>query len=285
MQLPVRRRESIVLQLRRVVRLLQFALLLCLCSVDYLWRSGLSRRSLDIHARSRWLQRWARSVGRCLRLRSTYSGAVVPRGTLLVSNHVSYLDILVIAAHQPVVFVSKAEVRHWPVLGWITARAGTLYLDRQRKTATGGAALTMRRLLEQGLVVVVFPEGTSSDGRQVLPFRSSLFAAAVEAGASVTPAALSYSLSIRSGDAEAAYWGDMTFGAHLWRLLGCDTIEATCRFGEPIHRASDRKVLALDAQTRVEALLKMSNATTLCVRPAGFVRPMGTTQAYEPDPT
>lgn len=281
----MRRRESIVLQLRRAGRLLQFALLLCLCSADYLWRTVLSRRPLDIHAKSRWLQRWARIVGGCLRLRATYSGAVDPGGTLLVSNHVSYLDILVIAAHQPVVFVSKAEVRHWPVLGWITARAGTLYLDRQRKTATGGAALAMRRLLEQGLVVVVFPEGTSSDGRQVLPFRSPLFAAAVEAGASVTPAALNYALSIPCGEAEVAYWGDMTFGAHLWRLLGCDTIEATCRFGEPIHCTPDRKALALAAQTRVEALLESSNTTTLSVRPAGLVRPMGTTQAYEPDPT
>ncbi len=147
------------------------------------WVSGeLIRAALDFlvrcafrpeSSRALWQQRAARRHLRIFRFEAEVSGAIPAHG-LLVSNHLSYLDILVLAAITPAMFVAKREVRSWPVLGWFTQLAGTLFIDRERRMHVGPVNAEIQTALEHGALVVLFPEGTSSDGRTVLPFRSSL---------------------------------------------------------------------------------------------------------------
>src|SRR5262249_52037916 len=117
-----------------------------------------------------------------------------PEGGLIVSNHVSYLDILVFSGGARCAFVAKREVRSWPGVGWIATLGGAIYIDRARRDDTHSIQPQMAASLAAGVRLVLFPEGTSSDGTQVLPFRSSLFQPAVENQAPITPACISYEI-------------------------------------------------------------------------------------------
>src|SRR5262249_10787518 len=124
-------------------------------------------------ARARCLQRHSRRGLRVLEVGVSVNGCV-PGSGLLVSNHLSYLDVLVLSSITPAIFVSKSEVKHWPVFGWMARRAGTLFIERAKRGDVARVNDEADRLLETGMLLVIFPEGTSSDGREVLPFRSSL---------------------------------------------------------------------------------------------------------------
>jgi 1-acyl-sn-glycerol-3-phosphate acyltransferase len=165
----------------------------------------------------------------------------IPQAGLIVCNHLSYLDILVISSLCPAVFVSKSEVRAWPVFGLLARMAGTLFVDRKRPTAVSEDLTTVASALKTGLPVVLFPEGTSSDGSDVLPFRSSLLQAAITSNVSVVPAAMSYDLKEGSVANEICYWRDMVFLSHFWGLLGKQFLTATLRFGRPQIAAPNRK--------------------------------------------
>lgn len=240
-------------QARVVLRLGAFGAMVVAAGLDYLVRVRLRGRRQQLRHRAEWLHFWARRLARGFGLESAYEGDH-PRHGLVVCNHISYLDILVIAARHPSVFVSKAEVRHWPVLGWLTACAGTLYIDRSSRIAASRVADEMHAVLEQGLPVVFFPEGTSSDGAQVLPFHSSLFDAAARQSLRVTPARLDYQTQHGDVRQEVAYWGDMTFVPHFIRLLSHQRVQAVLRYAEPLEASADRKVLAKSAHAAVTAL-------------------------------
>lgn len=162
-----------------------------------------------------------------------------PRSGLLVSNHLSYLDVLVIGAITPAAFVAKADVRRWPLVGPLTAAAGTVYADRTRRLDVARVSEEVGTALGSGVPVVIFPEGTSSDGQRVLPFRSALLG--VPAGVPLTPASLSYELEGGSAALEVCYWGDMTFFPHLLHLLGRNRIRARLVFGATRPGSGDRK--------------------------------------------
>ena len=155
---------------------------------------------------------------------------------------------------QPLVFVSKAEVRRWPVLGWLTACAGTLFLKREAKADILRVSESFASLIEAGVVVTIFPEGTSTDSRQVLPFRPSLLEPAAANGWRVSPAWIAYRLEDGSVGEEVCYWGDMTFAPHLLNLLSKKEIRAFVAYGEPVARGMDRKALALTLHGNVCAL-------------------------------
>jgi 1-acyl-sn-glycerol-3-phosphate acyltransferase len=144
-------------------------------------------------AKATWLQDVARRVLPVLGVRISVQG-LIPGSGLLVSNHLSYLDVLVLAALAPSVFVAKREVKSWPVFGWFASLAGTIFVDRQRKCHTSQTNTRMTRLLEDRQLVILFPEGTSTDGRTVLPFRSSLLEPAATLGCNTTVACLNYYL-------------------------------------------------------------------------------------------
>ncbi len=199
------------------------------------------------------IHRLSRRLLRILAVRLTVTGAV-PTGGLLVCNHLGYLDVLVLAATGPVTFVAKSEVRSWPVFGWFARRAGTVFVERRRTASLVGSARQVSVALRAERRVVLFPEGTSSGGETVLPFKSALLEAARHQP--IWTAAIAYALEPGEGDpAEAVcYWRDMSLPSHLLRLLGRRRIFATLAFAPPAPGATDRKALALELHGRVRAL-------------------------------
>ena len=175
----------------------------------------------------------------------------IPGGGLIVANHLGYVDILVLAAAAPTVFVAKAEVRSWPVFGWFARRSGTIFAERGRAASAARSNLEMAAALRTSGRVVLFPEGTSSGGETVLPFKSALLETAQ--GRPVWVAALHYSLSPGEGDPaeEVCYWKDMSLPPHLLRLLGQPRIFATLVFSPEPEMGAERKTLARRLQARV----------------------------------
>lgn len=204
------------------------------------------------YARALWLHRWCRVARRILGLRVTYDGPL-PKAGLLVSNHLSYLDIIVFSSLRPCVFVAKSEVARWPLFGWLAKAAGTIFVRRTQRCDSARATDEIRAALRNNLLVVIFPEGTSSDGRTVLPFRSALLEPAIQLQLQVTAAAVNYALQHGSVADEVCYWRDMTLVPHLWRLFAKLEIAVTITFADGVLH-SDRKQLALNLQRTVASL-------------------------------
>ena len=189
---------------------------------------------------------WARTMCKILGVSLQITGAPPRSPGLLVSNHLGYMDILVLAGLVPAVFVAKAEIRGWPVLGALSAQFGTLFLERQRKRAIPDVNQRIARAIECGEVVAIFPEATSTKGDTVLPFRAGLLAPAASGMFPVWTASLSY--ETRAGDPPASqavcWWGDMTFGPHVLKLFSLRGVLARVTFAPQAVRHPDRKELA-----------------------------------------
>jgi 1-acyl-sn-glycerol-3-phosphate acyltransferase len=182
---------------------------------------------------------------------------------LILSNHVSWLDICVVGALAPVVFVAKNEVAGWPVLGWLAKLQRTIFVNRQARHQTGAATREIAGRLLGGDAVVLFAEGTSSEGTRVLPFRSALVGAvhhalgntAGHAQVTVQPMSLAYigfsgvpmGRSLRE---RVAWYGDADLLPHLARVLASGGIDVTVSWGEPVayDGSADRKAIARDAE-------------------------------------
>ena len=204
-------------------------------------------------ARAAWLHRWCRFACLVLGLRLTTTGSI-PRSGLLVCNHLSYLDIIALSSLRPCVFVAKSDVRGWPLLGWLARAGGTIFVQRYRRLAATTELSQIHAAIESGLLVVLFPEGTSSDGATVLPFKSSLLQAAVSSGCPIAPAGITYRLARGSVANEVCYWRDMTLVPHLLNLFGKPRIESAICFSSPKPRIADRKALARALRAEVAAL-------------------------------
>ena len=193
--------------------------------------------------RAACLQRGCRRV---LRIFITQVAVTGPRPTagLLVCNHLSYLDILLLGSLSRCVFVSKQEVRGWPVFGWFASLAGTVFIQRSRRGEVGAVAGQIRSLLAEGQLVVLFPEGTSSDGRTILPFKSPLLEPAVGQTCPIFAGCIGYSRPGGGVADEVCYWGDMTLLPHLLNLLMQPYAQARIGFVEIRQPAVDRKALA-----------------------------------------
>jgi 1-acyl-sn-glycerol-3-phosphate acyltransferase len=209
--------------------------------------------------RAAWLHKWCKYTLPKVGVSVTSTGPVPDRG-LLVSNHLSYLDIMVYSAITPCVFVSKKEVKSWPVFGALATRAGTVYIDRERTADAHRVRNEVADALRGGMLVVVYPEGTSSDGRSVLPFKPALFQAAIEAETEIIPAHLRYSIEDGDPGQDIAYWGDMTFFPHLLKLLGKRRIDAHVTFAEKSIRAPNRRDACELAYAAVTALAGIATA-------------------------
>ena len=208
------------------------------------------------------LAKWSTRMLAALNVSVTSSGEPPPEG-LIISNHLSYLDIMVFSSITHCVFVSKSEVKSWPVIGLITTQSGAVYVDRTRRSDTHNVRPRMQAVLSHGLRLMVFPEGTSSDGSQVLPFHSSLFQPAVDLNTPVTAAAIRYSVPGGDPAVDACYWGDMVLGTHLLNLLQKDSVEATVRFAEQHFRFTDRKEAARVMHQEVERLYSSQTLPSL----------------------
>ncbi len=245
---------SALVMLRRLARLVGLIAVLGGCGLEIAWRLHITPEERRRQMRATWIQTMCRRLMRVLQIRASYHGEPAAEG-MLVCNHLSYLDVIVLGAHYPMAFIAKSEVRTWPVIGWLTSSGGTLYIDRASKADVFRVGAELSTAVRDGVPVCVFPEGTSSDGSGVLPFLGSLLQPAVAHGWLVTPAHLQYNLPSGGVVAdEVCYWRDMTLGPHLLNLLGKNEIIASVRYGVPIAPSRDRKELARMLRAQVIAL-------------------------------
>jgi 1-acyl-sn-glycerol-3-phosphate acyltransferase len=180
------------------------------------------------------------------------SGAPVPAGAILVANHVSWLDPLVVAAHVPCVPVSKVDVSSWPVIGGLARELGVVFVTRGDAGSGARALREVLSALEAGASVLNFPEGTTSLGDGVLPFRPGLFGLALRTGAPIVPVAIRYE------PRSLAWTGDASFVPHYLALAASRGARVSIRLGEPVALAANataRDAAAL-ARERVAALLE-----------------------------
>ena len=190
--------------------------------------------------RAAWLQSACRGVLSSLGIRWSVEGGAPSHG-LVVSNHLSYLDILIYSSVMRCAFVSKIEVNSWPYFGMAARAGGTLFIDRASRASAATVAAEMVERLKLPVPVLLFPEGTSTDGAMVLPFYSSLFEPAVEAGAPVTPAAVRYVIEGGVPEKELCWFANTGFLPHLWKALGTPGFSARVIFGRPATYASRRE--------------------------------------------
>ena len=209
-----------------------------------------------VNARIAWMQWMSRRFLSVLHCKVSLSGTV-PKQGLIACNHLGYIDILVLGSLCPAIFVAKRDVKLWPIFGWLCRNAGTIFVSRDNPAEVPAQLATMERPLREGIPVVLFPEGTSSEGGTVLPFRSSLLESTVRSGKPVTPTAISYSLHGNGNPGqEIAYWGDHTLFPHLLNLLSKPGFEARIAFGHSRPPESDRKREATRLHGEVSELLE-----------------------------
>lgn len=192
----------------------------------------------------RWL---CRGVLRLLRIEVRTVGQLPPGPALLVANHLSWIDIVAMVAHFDCTFVAKHDVRAWPLVGALGQALGVIWIDRRRKRDLRRAITQLSDALQHGTRVVLFPEGTTSTGRQVLPFRSSLLEAAVISGVPVVPIALSAHAA--DGQGETLCWvGDETLFEHLPRVAALRQATFEIRILTPMAAGPSRKVQSVAAR-------------------------------------
>lgn len=212
----------------------------------------------DLH-----VQAWASAM--LLRLGVTLRVCGTPPVTgpmLLVCNHVSWLDIIVLHAAHHCRFVSKADVGRWPLVGRLATGAGTLFIERSSRRDAMRVVHDMVQALREGDILMVFPEGTTGDGKALLPFHANLIQAAISAPAPVQPVALRYLDRHGQTSQAASYIGDESLVGSLWRLLGSDGMAAVVRFGEPGQaQGRDRRSWARDLRDEIERLLERARET------------------------
>lgn len=244
--------------LRVTGRLLWLAAELLLGACRYIPQCAFAKSEVALAVRARWLQTVCRRVLRIFGTEIRVSGAI-PRAGFMVSNHLSYMDILVVAACTPVVFVAKREVRGWPVFGWFARLAGTLFVHRESRTHVAQVANEIESALQRGALVVLFPEGTSSDGKTVLPFKSSLLEPVARHSHPMTAALIGYELADGDVGEEVCYWKDMTLVPHLVNLMSKKSLRAFVQFKAAQINGADRKELARQLHAEV---LRMKEAHT-----------------------
>lgn len=222
--------------------------------------------------RDRLTRRWARTLLRAFGLRVRVVGVPVPRrraGVLVVANHVSWLDIPLIAAVLPGRVLAKSEIRNWPVLGGVAARGGTLFVERERLRALPETVRTLASALTDGSRVVVFPEGCTWCGREQGRFTPAVFQAALDAEADVRPVRITYRTAAGALSGAPAFVGEDTLRESLWRVAtaGGLTAEITVLPLIPGGRHTDRRSLALEAQTAVasERANRLASSVHQCV--------------------
>jgi 1-acyl-sn-glycerol-3-phosphate acyltransferase len=177
-----------------------------------------------------------------------------PSRGLIVSNHLSYLDILTFSAALPCVFVSMAEVAAWPIIGRFAAQAGTIFVHREKQGDGSRANASIAECLRNGVRVVLFPEGTTTNGEQLLRFHSTMLRSAIDARETITPCAIRYALEDGVVENEICWWGNAPLGSHLLNLLGKREVKARITFGDPVPATGDRKILGSELRSQVAAL-------------------------------
>ena len=200
-----------------------------------------------------WMSIWGRAIARVIGMRIQVSGDPPKPPFCLVSNHLSYIDVILLVSQMRCIFVAKAEINHWPVIGWLARNFGTMFINRRRKKDVMRINKAINDALKQGDGVVFFPEGTSSRGDKVYTFKASLLDIPARFGYSVAYASIRYQTP--PGEERAymrvCWWGDMTFGGHLFNMLKLPYFKAYLTFGKNKIQSEDRKALAIQLEEKV----------------------------------
>ncbi|RQH08332.1 lysophospholipid acyltransferase family protein [Paraburkholderia dinghuensis] len=174
---------------------------------------------------------------------------------LVVCNHISWIDIYVINAWRPTPFVSKAEIRSWPLIGWFAQNLDTVFVEREKRSDAKRIMHELAARLDRGELMCVFPEGTTTDGRALKTFHTNMFQAAVEAGCPVQPLCILYEDAEGRQSMAPAYIDDVSLKQSLDAMLKAGPLTAHVYVGEPIQAEGDRRKLAAQAEAAVGAAL------------------------------
>jgi 1-acyl-sn-glycerol-3-phosphate acyltransferase len=218
------------------------------------------------------LKRWNRQLLAMLNIDILIEGQTPMHrigGCLIVANHVSWLDIIVLNAIHPSRFIAKSEVRDWPIIGWLCRRCGTVFIERAHRRDATIVNRRIARMFEQDVSIGLFPEGTTTDGLRVEPFHSALIQPAIDAGIRVQPMALRYRERDGETGTAAVFIGDMTLAHSIWRVLCCARQSASVVFTPALIAANaDRRLLARAAHAAIsEALRTMDNIMPAVMQP------------------
>ena len=214
--------------------------------------------ALDAAGRQQRIRWWSAKLVRVAGLQLQVSGSPRPGATLLLANHVSWLDIAAIHAVAPQArFVSKADVLAWPLLGWLIRGAGTLFIERERKRDALRVLHQVAQALQAGDTVAVFPEGTTGDGETLLPFHANLMQAAIATGTPVQGVALRYSDPAHRFSPAAQFLGETTLLQSVWRVLSARALSVHVELLLPQGaRHADRRALAEHVRGQIQARLQ-----------------------------
>jgi 1-acyl-sn-glycerol-3-phosphate acyltransferase len=214
---------------------------------------------VDDRRRREIVRRWSARMLSILRVEARFRGVPeggLPGNVLIVANHISWLDIFVLLSLSHARFVAKAEIRRWPVVGRLSANVGTLFVERERRRHAHSVNRDAAEALARGDVVAIFPEGTTTDGTTLLPFKGSLLQPIVDAGGHVQPVAIRYRDPHGAHSDAPAYVGDTSFVASFWRVTSARRLVAELHFTAPLPaRARHRRELAREAEEAIRTAL------------------------------
>lgn len=224
--------------------------------------------------RARLTRAWSRRLLAVFRLELAVGGeppSLADGNVLLVANHVSWLDIFVLNSVRPAHFVAKSEIRSWPVFGWLAEKAGTHFIERGKKQDTRRINHALAAALASGECVALFPEGGTSDGAALRPFRSSLLQAAVANQSRLWPAAIRYARADGSINSAAAYFDSMSLAESVRNILAQPFIRAEVVFAPPVPCAGrHRRELARAAEEAIACALGAPPPRIAPEKPAGL---------------
>jgi 1-acyl-sn-glycerol-3-phosphate acyltransferase len=214
---------------------------------------------IGLPRRRELIRRWSVRMLRMLRVEPRFYAVPaqgLPGNLLIVANHISWLDIFVLNALQPARFVAKAELRRWPVVGWLSKSVGTVFVERARRRHTGSVNRDTAAALRRGDVVAIFPEATATDGTTMLPFKSSLLQPIVDSEGHVQPIAIRYRNADGARSVAPAYAGDTSFITSFWNVTGERSLIAEMHLGAALPAiARHRRELARAAEQAIRTVL------------------------------
>jgi 1-acyl-sn-glycerol-3-phosphate acyltransferase len=213
---------------------------------------------IDGDAQQAWIKRWSIWVSRTLGLKVNVQGQIDPaiKSALIVANHSSWLDIVVINSIQPAAFIAKAEIEKWPVVGLLVARSGTLFIERGKRHAVHKVLQDAVDRLKQGRFVAVFPEGTTNDGKGLLPFHGNLMEAAIRAQVPVQPLAIAYRNSKGTLALSVEFVGATTFVSSMLKVLADSDLRVNVMImPREAVAGSTRHMLASNSQVAISKAL------------------------------
>ena len=222
---------------------------------------GLFYPRVSVQTRARITGWWASKLLRILNILLSIHGARPTgdaRNLIIAANHISWVDIFVISAAHPARFVAKAEIRDWPIAGWLSDKAGTIFIRRTRRSDTAKINETMHNVLAEGDTIGFFPEGTTTSGDKLLKFHTSLFEPAVANSATIAHAAIRYLASDGEPSLAAAFIGELSFVESVAMIIGEKSMIAEIIFAPQIDAAGlTRRELALQAEAAIAKILNV----------------------------